>query len=39
MLEMVMHEDKKRVGALTNAMMKMKKIDVAGLREAFEKGE
>ena len=38
MLEMVMHEDKKRVGAMTNAMMKMKKIDVAGLKEAFEKG-
>ncbi len=38
MLEMVLDEDKKRVGAMTNAMMQMKKIDIAELKVAFEKG-
>jgi predicted 3-demethylubiquinone-9 3-methyltransferase (glyoxalase superfamily) len=36
LLEMNKDEDTKRVGNMTVAMMKMKKLDIAELKKAFE---
>lgn len=38
MLDMVLDDDKKKVGSMTNAMMKMKKLDIDELRAAFDAG-
>ena len=38
MIDMVLDEDKKKVGSMTNAMMKMKKLDIEGLKAAFDAG-
>ena len=38
LFEMVTDPDKTKVGNLTNAMQKMKKLDVEGMRKAFEGG-
>ena len=38
LLEMTLAEDKKKVGSMTNAMMKMKKFDIEGLKKAFDGG-
>ena len=38
MLEMVLDENKQKVASMTNAMMKMKKLDIDALKAAFDAG-
>ena len=38
LIEMMLDEDKGKVARMTEAMMKMKKLDIEGLRAAFDGG-